>query len=517
MAALATLSPKTTRGESVITDQQVRLLMKLLSEDKPLIQAAVRAGMSEPTARKYARSGQMPSEVTPPRTWRTRPDPYEEVWPEIDALLKKDGGLEAKTIFKELQERYPGRFPPGQLRTLQRRVHAWRTQSGPPKEVFFEQVHPPGRQGQSDFTDMGELGITIAGEPFQHLLYHFVLTYSNWEAVMTCPSESFESLTAGLQGALWRLGGVPAEHRTDNLSAATHELHDSRGRDFTKRYRKVLDHYNLKGTCNFPGNANENGDVESSNGHLKSAIDQRLRLRGSRDFASRSAYEAFLHECVASRNATREERLAEERLHLHGLPGQALPSYTELFASVSRHSVIRVGKRRYMVPSRLIRCKLTVHLHADILELFYQGVQVGVLPRLLGEEKAHIDYRQIIHSLVRKPGAFRHYAFREGLYPRLEFRRAYDALVAHDDARADFEYVRILHLAAQDGEQAVESVLEGLRTEAVVPQYETVRERVRGPRTPGGAPDVQIDVPDLSRYDRLLGSYAAAADGEEAP
>lgn len=147
--------------------------MKLLSEGKPLIQAAVRAAISESTARKYARLGQMPSEVARPHTWRTRPDPYAEVWPEIEALLKKDGGLQAKTIFKDLQERYPGRFPEGQLRTLQRRMHTWRTQSGPPKEVFFEQAHIPGRQGQSDFTNMNDLGITIAGELFLHLLYHY--------------------------------------------------------------------------------------------------------------------------------------------------------------------------------------------------------------------------------------------------------------------------------------------------------------------------------------------------------
>jgi hypothetical protein len=354
---------------------------------------------------------------------------------------------------------------------------------------------------------MGELGITIAGEPFGHLLYHFVLTYSNWESVMICPSESLESLRAGLQGALWKLGGVPTAHRTDNLSAATHELKEGQGRDFTKRYQKVLDHYNLKGTRNSPGRANENGDVESSNGHLKNAIDQQLRLRGSRDFASLSEYEAFVQECVASRNATRQERLAEERPHLQPLPEQALPAYTEAFATVSRNSTILVRKRHYTVPSRLIRCQLTVHLHVDVLELFYQGVRVDVLPRKVGKDKAHIDYRRIIHSLVRKPGAFRNYAFREYLYPQLEFRRAYDALVAYDDARADFEYVRILHLAAQDGEQAVVSVLEALRTEGVVPQYEIVRERVRGPRTPTGVPDVQIKAPDLSVYDRLLVPY----------
>jgi len=496
----------------VIKNQQVRLLMKLLSEEKPLIQAAVRAGMSEPTARKYARSGQMPSETVVARTWRTRPDPFEDVWSEIEALLKKDGGLEAKTIFMALEEHYPGRFAPGQLRTLQRRVHAWRVQSGPEKEVYFEQVHHPGVQAQSDFTDMRELGVTIAGEPFDHLLYHFLLTYSNWEWVMICPSESFESLNAGLQGALWRLGAVPVEHRTDNLSAATHELHDSRGRDFTKRYRKLLDHYGLKGSRNRPGKANQNGNVESGNGHLKSAIDQRLRLRGSRDFASRGAYEAFLQECVTSRNATREVQLSEERPHLKPLPAQALPTYTESFAKVSRYSVIRVGKRRYSVPSRLIRCRLTVHLHADILKLFYQGTQVAVMPRLLGDALAYIDYRHIIHSLVRKPGAFRNYVFRDWLYPQLEFRRSYDALVAYDDAKADFEYVRILHLAARDGEQAVESSLEALRTEGIVPLYETVRERVRGPRTPHGVPDGQIGVPDLSVYDRLLEPYEASLD-----
>jgi len=490
--------------------------MKLLNEGNPLIRAAVRAGMSEPTARKYARSGQMPSGTKAPHTWRTRPDPYAEVWPEIEAWLKQDGGLEAKTIFMALEERYPKRFAPGQLRTLQRRVHVWRVHSGPPKEVYFEQVHRPGHQGQSDFTNMGGLGIRIAGEPFDHLLYHFVLTYSNWESVMICPSESFESLSAGLQGALWKLGGRPAEHRTDNLSAATHELAESRGRDFTKRYKKLLDHYNLRGSRNFPGRANENGDVESSNGHIKNAIDQRLRLRGSRDFSSRSAYEAFLQECVAERNGTRKERLLQEREHLQPLPAQALPMYTELFATVSRYSVIKVNTRRYMVPSRLIGRKLAVHLYADILELYYHGVQVAVLPRLVGEAQAHIDYRQIIHSLVRKPGAFRHYAFREGLYPTLEFRRAYDALVAHDDARADFEYVRILHLAAKDGEQLVESALRGLREEGAVPKYEAVRERVRGPRTPTGIPDVRIETPDLSRYDRLLGSYATAQDGEVA-
>ena len=483
--------------------------MKLLQEGNPLIRGAVRAGMSEPTARKYARSGQMPSEMKgATRTWRTRPDPYAEVWPEIEGWLKLDGGLEAKTIWGALTERHPGRFTPGQLRTLQRRVQEWRAQCGPAKEVFFPQVHRPGEMGQSDFTDMRELAVTIAGDPFPHLLYHFVLTYSNWEAVMICPSESFESLSAGVQGALWKLGAVPQVHRTDNLSAATHELAETRGRDFTKRYQRLLDHYRMKGSRNFPGNAHENGDVESANGHLKNALDQRLRLRGVRDFPSREAYAAFIEECVTARNATRGERLAEEQLHLQPLPDRALPSYRELRARVTRNSIIRIGKYRYMVPSRLIGRVLTVRLHADIVELEYRGAQVAVLERLIGADRGRIDYRHIIHSLVRKPGAFRRYAFREALFPTLEFRRAYDALLADDDARADFEYVRILHLAASDGERAIEAVLGALREEATLPQYELVRERVRGPRTAAGVPDVRIPPPDLTCYDRLLGSYA---------
>ena len=277
---------------------------------------------------------------------------------------------------------------------------------------------------------MRELEVVIAGEKFAHLLYHFVLTYSNWESVSICPSESFEALSAGMQTAFWRLGGVPIEHRTDNLSAATHELAESRGRDFTERYRELIDHYGLRASRNFPGNAHENGDVESANGRLKNAIDQRLRLRGSRAFASREAYESFLDGCVQTRNATRAARIEEERPHLRPLPARPLPSYRESYATVSRASAVRVLKHSYSVSSRLIGHRLRVRLHADIVELDHRGQRVAVMDRLIGSDKHRIDYRHIIHTLVRKPGAFRRYVFREALFPSLEFRRAYDALRA---------------------------------------------------------------------------------------
>lgn len=485
--------------------------MSLLKQGIPRVTAAAKAGMSERTARKYARLGRSPSAVKAPHTWRTRPDPFAEVWPEVEGLLCQDGGLLAKTVWRELNERHPGRFPAGQLRTLQRRFNAWRAKSGPDREVFFPQVHVPGEQAQSDFTDMRKLDVAIEGQPFPHLLYHFVLTYSNWESVSICPSESFESLSAGLQAALWRLGAAPQEHRTDNLSAATHELADSRGRDFTVRYRELIEHYGLRGSRNFPGNAHENGDVESSNGGLKTAIDQRLRLRGSRDFASRAAYAGFLEVCITARNALRRTRLEEERGHLHALPARPLPAYKELYATVSRASAIRVANRSYSVASRLVGHRVRVRLHADIVELDYQGERVAVMERLVGKDTHRIDYRHIIHSLVRKPGAFRRYAFREALFPRFEFRRAYDALLAEDNHQADLDYVRILHLAASDGEETVRAALAELLASATVPSYEAVRAKVRGPRTPNGVPCLEVTEPDLSVYDRLLGATVAEA------
>jgi transposase len=470
------------------------------------VTAAAKAGMSERTARKYAHSGRAPSTAKVPHTWRTRSDPFAEVWPEVVALLQQDGGLQAKTIWMDLNERHGGRFSAGQLRTLQRRLMVWRATSGPDREVFFPQTHIAGEQGQSDFTDMRKLEVMIAGQLFPHLLYHFVLTYSNWESISICPSESFEALSAGMQSALWRLGGVPVEHRTDNLSAATHELSESRGRDFTERYQELTDHYDMRASRNFPGNAHENGDVESANGHLKNAIDQRLRLRGSRAFASREAYEGFLETCIQARNATRHARIEEERGHLRALPTRPLPAYRESYATVSRASAVRVLKHSYSVSSRLIGCQLRVRLHADVVELHYKGERVARMERLIGRDPHRIDYRHIIHSLVRKPGAFRRYVFREALFPTLEFRRTYDALVLQGTDQADLQYVRILHLAASDGEEAVRAVLADLLTRGTLPIYELVRAEIRGPRTAYGVPLLDMTAPDLSIYDRLLGS-----------
>src|SRR5271155_5263546 len=255
-------SPQTRRF-SMITNQQVRKLRLLDGQGIAKEVAALRVGMDAKTARKYRRLGKLPSEVVSmDRSWRTRPDPFAEVWPEIEAKLQVNAGLEAKTLFADLQRRFPGRFADGQLRTLQRQVRSWRAQSGPAKEVFFAQVHHPGRLAASDFTHCSDLGVTINGSPFAHLLYHFVLTYSNWETGTICFSESLESLSEGLQNALWELGGVPQMHRTDRLTAAVNNLGDREL--FQQNYRALLAHYGLKAQAINARQAHENGDVEQS-------------------------------------------------------------------------------------------------------------------------------------------------------------------------------------------------------------------------------------------------------------
>ena len=291
----------------MVTDRQAKRLWRALSSGKSLAQSADKADMDEKTARKYRRLGRLPSEVAPERTWRTREDPFAEVWPEVHEQLQEAPGLEAKTLFAWLQTKYPAKFDDSQLRSFQRGVKRWRATAGPAKEVFFSQVHHPGRLCASDFTHMNSLAVTIGGQPFDHLVYHFVLTYSNWESITICFSESFESLSEGIQNAVWELGGVPERHRTDRMSLAVNN--GSNEKEFTERYTGLLGYYGMEMEKIQPEEPNENGDVEQSHRRFKEAVEQALLLRGSRDFESREAYGRFLQELVAARNAGRRKRL----------------------------------------------------------------------------------------------------------------------------------------------------------------------------------------------------------------
>jgi hypothetical protein len=310
----------------------------------------------------------LPSEAVDQRTWRTRENPFVDVWPQVEEQLQLAPTLEAKTLFEWLQSQHPGKFEAGQLRTLQRQIKRWRALEGPAKEVFFDQVHQPGDLCASDFTHLSELGVTIAGGPFDHLLYHFVLTYSNWESVTICHSESFESLSQGLQHALWQLGGVPLRHRTDRLSAAVNNLSDQR--EFTRRYTALLGHYGLRGEKIRPREAHENGDVESSHGHFKGALEQALLLRGSRDFSDGRSYAQFLQELVSRRNLARRTRLAEEQTLLRALPAGRLESFAKVHLPVHPSSLIHVQRNTYSVHSRLIGETVEVRIHADHLEIW---------------------------------------------------------------------------------------------------------------------------------------------------
>jgi hypothetical protein len=443
----------------MITDPQVRKLRRLEQQGTAKELAALKAGMDPKTARKYRRLGRLPSEVKRmDRNWRTRSDPFAEVWPQIQELLQRNPGLEAKTIFADLQRRFPGRFADGQLRTLQRHCRQWRSLEGSAKEVFFAQVHYPARLGASDFTHCTELGVTINGLPFDHMIYHFVLTYSNWETGTICFSESLESLSEGLQNALWQLGGVPQFHRTDRLTAAIQPGVEG-PKAFKQRYQALLQHYGLQGQAIQAGQGHENGDAEQSHHQFKRALDQALMLRGSRDFLSRDAYEDFLRQMFVQTNAGRQQRLAEELPLLRPLPPRRLEACKRLKVRVESGSIIRLAGNVYSVSSRLIGEWVEARLYAEQVEVWYAQKQVDQLPRLRGKGKHKVQYRHIIDWLVRKPGAFADYRYQADLFPSSSFRLAYDRLVQQHPERAAREYLGILHLAAHETESGVEAVL----------------------------------------------------------
>ena len=441
----------------MVTDSQIRRLKKLSNTESSAEIAAAKAGMDPKTARKYLRSGKLPTEMRGDRSWRTREDPFTEVWEGIRDQLALNPGLEAKTLFATLQKDHPGRFGDGQLRTLQRRIKIWRLTEGPAREVFFAQRHEPGRLCASDFTHMTELGITVAGRSFPHMVYHFVLTYSNWEHATVCYSESFESLSDGVQSALWELGGVPVAHRTDSLSSAVNNMNDLD--EFTNRYVGLLAHYGLKGERTQVGRGNENGDIEQRHHRFKKAVDQGLMLRNSRDFADLNEYRAFLRALLEQLNAGRRLRLTEEVSVLRALPERRTDAYKRELVRVDSGSLVHVDRSAYSVPSRLIGARVEARLYMEEVEIWYAQRKVETLPRLRGRGKHRVDYRHIIDWLVRKPGAFENYRYREDLFPTSRFRMAFDTLVESGPQTSTRRYLQILQLAARTGEDRVNEAL----------------------------------------------------------
>ncbi len=491
------------------TDTQVRIVMREREKGRTQAQAAASANLrSRKTAAKYEHLGQLPSALRQPRTYRTRIDAFVEDWPEVEQMLVGAPELEAKALFGWLCEREPGRYQEGQLRTFQRQVARWRVLHCEQVAVL-EQVHHPGEVMQTDGVWLTQLGVTIQGEPFKHMLIHSVLPYSNWEWGRVAQSESLAAIKLSVHSTLLRLGHVPRFHQTDNSSAATRvlsaeeqeETDDRRGH--TAGYLQLLDHYGMQPRTTHLNSPQENGDVESSNGGLKRALRQHLLLRGSRDFESIETYEAFLSQAMDTRNCTRQERLSEEVAVMKPLPTTSLATWREEKVPVSRGSLIRVLKHTYSVPTNLIGHKVRVHIHEWHLEVYFGNELVETLPRLIGARNHHVNYRHLVGTLLRKPGGFRNYRYRSDLFPSLVFREAWEQLQGRQSPRrADLTYLRILHLAAHTVESDVACALR-LLMDAEERWDETDVKRLLK-LEPAPVPEIFRPEVRLELYDQLL-------------
>jgi len=398
------------------TDQQLRIIMKELSKHRNQGRAAAKAGVCRQTAARYIQAGRFPSELKKAHEWQTRENPFAEVWPGIEARLRQEPGVWVRFLFEDLQERYPGRFTPGQLRTLYRHIAKWRALNGEDQghEVFFPQQHRPGEAGQTDFTHTRSLAMTLEDQPFAPLLCHFVLPYSNWEWACRCQSESLLALKKGVQEAVFRLGRVPEWHQTDNSCGATHQL-STGGRAFLPEYLELMAHLGMKPRTTAVGQKEQNGTVEAQNGAFKRYLNQRLQARGSQEFASVDAFDGWLVESLSKENSRRQVRLQEELAVMKPLPVMRLPEYREQGVRVSRNSTINVMHNLYSVPPRLMHKAVRVRIYEEEIAVYYDQVHIQSMPRLIGRVHHRVNYRYVIWSLVQKPGAFARYRYRDDL------------------------------------------------------------------------------------------------------
>lgn len=488
-----------------ITDYQVRTY-KGLRNRLNQVAAAVKVGISERSARRIEGIDGLPSQRGA-RSWRTREDPLVAVWEsEVVPLLKADAGLNAVTVLEELQRRHPGEHGANQLRTLQRRLRQWRAVHGAEREVYFAQEHPPGRLGLSDFTVADDLEVEIGGAAFAHRLYQFALAHSGWRHVtVIVGGESFVALTTGLQAALWRLGGVPQEHRTDSLSAAFNNLAEQQ--ELTRRYEALCTHYGMRASrCN-PGQSHENGAIESRHDSLKTALDQGLRLRGSRCFEDRAGYEQFVEMIVQRFNARVGARLAAERELLGALPARRTAEYEELPARVSKYALFTVKGVQYSAPSQLIGHRLMVRQYVQHIECWLAGQCVLRRPRLTqrdGQRRPRdIDYRHLVAALKRKPGAFARWVLRDAVFPRAVYRQTWERLSGKVTEReACKTMVGLLVLAADGHEAQLANELEHLIELDQLPDLQALAVLLAPPK--GEFPAVTVTLPALAAYDALL-------------
>lgn len=469
--------------------------------------AAAKAGFSTATAYRIEDDPRLPSQKKTPRE-RRRPDPLEPYWDaEVVPILKAAPGIRVIGVLDELCRRHPG-LNRNIRRTLERRINAWRALHGAEQDVIFRQEHEPGRMGLSDFTDTSALGVTVGGRPLDHRLYHFRLVFSGFEhAHVVLGGESFVALAEGLQNALWALGGVPKEHRSDSLSAAFRNLDANAQEDLTQRYAALMRHYEMEPSRNNAGVAHENGSIESAHGHLKQALEDALLLRGSRDFVDLDAYRAFVDEIVGRRNANLGKRIALERAALGDLPKARTADFEEKVIPVTSSGGFTLRRVFYTVPSRLIGHRLRVRIYDDRLECFLGATPVVALRRgqPVSESKGGhvVDYRHVIHALRRKPMALANLVYRDQLFPREAYRRAFEALRERcDDRHACKVTVELLMLAHERACEAELADAIGADLDAGrLPDLAVLRARFRPEETP--VPSIAVDLAPLSVYDEL--------------
>jgi hypothetical protein len=496
-----------------INDQQARLYMSLrqtLSQQT----AAARAGFSASTGSRLDGDPRPPSQKAAPRG-RRRADPLAAIWEsEIVPMLAAMPGLRPKALFDEMRRRHPD-LPDGIRRTLERRIRVWQALHGPERDVIFRQDHPPGAQGLSDFTDAAELGVTIAGQTLAHRLYHFRLAFSGWAHVeVVLGGESFVALAGGLQNALWGLGGAPAEHRSDSLSAAFRNLDAAAAADLTTRYEALCAHYGMRPTRNNRGIAHENGAIEGPHAHLKATVAQALLLRGSTEFDSLDAYRRFIDETIGRQNAARRRAIELEQAALKPLPAMRTDDFEQAVVTVTRSATFVLKRVFYTVPSRLIGHRLRVRLYDERLDCFLGASLVLTLRRgrLSAEHSAQgrrghvVDYRHIIHALHRKPMALLNLVYRDEIFPRAAYRRVWDRLIEAGPAKTACKTMVALLLLAHEGtcEADLAVALEEGLDAGVPPDPLALRERF-APLI-AAVPEVIVTLPALETYDAL---YAA--------
>src|SRR5580658_1408998 len=496
-----------------INDHQMRLYMKIRATNAVPV-AAAGASISLASAYRIESDPRLPSQRKPARG-RRRVDPLVAFFDtDVVPMLVATPQLRPVAIFQELQRRYPS-IDESVRRTLERRIRGWRALHGGDQEIVFRQVHEPGQMGLSDFTEMAELAVSIAGITLEHRLYHFRLACSGFEhAHVILGGESYVALAEGLQNALWALGGAPREHRSDSLSAAFRNLNRAAREDLTTRYDALCVHYGMQPSRNNRGVAHENGSIEGPHGHLKRAIGDALLLRGSRNFADLQSYRHFIDELLSRKNARNERRITAERACLQPLPPHRTCDYEDTSAVVTSSGGFTLRKVFYTVPSRLVGHRLRVKLYDDRLDLLIGGTHLMTLargrPGPNGKHGHVVDYRHVIHALRRKPMALLNLVYRDQLFPREAYRLTFERLRAISDKLACKTLVELLSVAHDRACEAQLAAMLGEQLEADrLPDVATLRAHFAP--DPARLPQVWVELAPLSVYEALTEHHVGEA------